>query len=137
MTPEGEVNDDVVLPKWANSPQDFLLKMRTALESDYVSSHLNQWIDLVFGFKQTGSNAIVADNLFYHMTYEENVKMDRQMAPQERLAVEVQISEFGQTPPTLFSEMHPTKKTRILRISENRPGEDKAVLASKVKMLSE
>lgn len=56
--------------------------MRTALESDYVSSHLNQWIDLVFGFKQTGSNAIVADNLFYHMTYEENVKMDRQMSPQ-------------------------------------------------------
>lgn len=69
MTPEGEINDDVVLPKWANSPQDFLLKMRTALESDYVSSHINQWIDLIFGFKQTGSNAIVADNLFYHMTY--------------------------------------------------------------------
>jgi len=63
--------------------------------------------------------------------------MDKPMSPQERLAVEVQISEFGQTPLTLLSEMHPTKKTRILRISDSRPGEDKAVLASKVKMLSE
>lgn len=82
MTPEGEVNDDVVLPKWASSPQDFLLKMRAALESDYVSSHINQWIDLIFGFKQTGSNAVVADNLFYHMTYEEHVKLDRAISPQ-------------------------------------------------------
>lgn len=43
--------------------------MRAALESDYVSGHINQWIDLIFGFKQSGSNATVADNLFYHMTY--------------------------------------------------------------------
>jgi hypothetical protein len=92
MTPDGDVNDDVVLPKWATSPQDFILKMRSALESDYVSAHLNQWIDLVFGFKQSGPNAIVADNLFYHMTYEDKVKLDRVMSPQERLAIEVQIS---------------------------------------------
>jgi hypothetical protein len=40
-TPEGEAIDDVILPKWATSAEDFLLKMRAAFESDYVSAHLN------------------------------------------------------------------------------------------------
>ena len=68
-SPEGESNDDVILPGWADNPQDFVLKMRAALESDYVSSHINRWIDMIFGFKQSGVNAIAADNLYYHMTY--------------------------------------------------------------------
>lgn len=40
-TPEGEVIDDVVLPKWANSAHNFMVKMRAAFESDYVSAHIN------------------------------------------------------------------------------------------------
>ena len=36
-----------------------------ALESDYVSQHLNQWIDLVFGYKQRGREAIDAINVFH------------------------------------------------------------------------
>ena len=41
---------------------DFLQKHRTALESQYVSEHLHEWIDLVFGFRQRGSEAIAAHN---------------------------------------------------------------------------
>lgn len=44
--------NDVVLPKWANNPLDFIYKHRKLLESDYVTSHLNEWIDFVFGYKQ-------------------------------------------------------------------------------------
>lgn len=41
--------DDVILPPWAKSPEDFIAIHRRALESEYVSCHLNQWIDLIFG----------------------------------------------------------------------------------------
>ena len=53
---------DVELPPWANSPRDFATKMRQALESDYVSEHLHNWIDLIFGYKQRGAEAVAADN---------------------------------------------------------------------------
>ncbi len=79
-TPEGQLIDDVIIPKWANNAQDFLLKMRAAFESDYVSATLSEWIDLTFGFKQTGTSAIAADNVFYYLTYEQNVNFDKAMS---------------------------------------------------------
>lgn len=59
---EGEKIDQVVLPKWANNPADFLQKMRNALESDYVNENLNHWIDLIFGYKQRGPEAFKSFN---------------------------------------------------------------------------
>lgn len=59
----GEVLNDVVLPPWAHgSPEEFIRINREALESEYVSSHLHEWIDLIFGYKQRGKAAIDADN---------------------------------------------------------------------------
>jgi len=40
----------VKLPPWADNPVDFIHKHRMALESEHVSAHLNEWIDLIFGY---------------------------------------------------------------------------------------
>ena len=39
-------------------------------ESEYVSQHLCEWIDLIFGYKQKGPAAAEALNVFYYVTYE-------------------------------------------------------------------
>jgi factor associated with neutral sphingomyelinase activation len=63
----GKKIDNVKLPKWANSPKDFLQKHRLALESDYVSNNLHLWIDLIFGYKQ---RSLEDFNLFHPYSYE-------------------------------------------------------------------
>lgn len=59
---DGSVVQDVSLPRWAAAPHDFVAILRDALESDYVSRHLHLWIDLIFGYKQRGEEAVKANN---------------------------------------------------------------------------
>ena len=42
--------------------KELVSKFREALECDYVSKHIHEWIDLVFGYKQRGLEAEKADN---------------------------------------------------------------------------
>ncbi|CAD7696355.1 unnamed protein product [Ostreobium quekettii] len=100
---------DVEMPPWADSPPDFLAKHRAALESPYVSAHLHKWIDLIFGCKQKGQAAVEADNLFFYLSYEGAVDIEKVIDPVERRALEAQINEFGQTPMQLFSQPHPPR----------------------------
>jgi factor associated with neutral sphingomyelinase activation len=50
------------LPPWAKDSKDFLSKNRLALESQYVSNNLHLWIDLIFGSKQRGAQAVESNN---------------------------------------------------------------------------
>ena len=106
----GKSVDDVELPGWAESPADFLAKNRAALESTYVSNHLHQWIDLIFGYKQNGEASVQADNVFYYLSYEGAVDIESVTDPMERKGLEAQINEFGQTPKQLFKEPHPRRE---------------------------
>lgn len=59
---DGTKVNHVKLPPWAESPEEFVSKLREALESEYVSRYLHLWIDLIFGYKQRGEEAVKADN---------------------------------------------------------------------------
>lgn len=117
----GKALNDVVLPPWSTDPEDFVKKLRQALESDYVSANIHHWIDLIFGYKQTGENAIRFDNLFYHLTYEGAVDIDK-LDERTRESLETQIDEFGQTPKQLFGSPHPSRFNDVsLSISTSEP----------------
>uniref|UniRef100_H3B2H2 Neurobeachin-like protein 2 n=1 Tax=Latimeria chalumnae TaxID=7897 RepID=H3B2H2_LATCH len=103
--------DDVILPKWAKSAEDFIYKHRRALESEYVSAHLHEWIDLIFGYKQRGPAAVEALNVFYYCSYEGAVDLDAIANEKERKALEGMINNFGQTPCQLLKEPHPPRLT--------------------------
>jgi len=62
-TQKGVNIDNVGLPPWAKgSAYEFVRVHRLALESEYVSCNLQNWIDLVFGYKQRGLEAEKAWN---------------------------------------------------------------------------
>ncbi|KAK4359154.1 hypothetical protein RND71_021383 [Anisodus tanguticus] len=107
---DGEPIGDICLPPWAKGcPEEFISKNREALESEYVSSNLHQWIDLVFGYKQRGKPAVEAANIFYYLTYEGAVDLDTMDDELQRSAIEDQIANFGQTPIQLFRKKHPRR----------------------------
>ncbi|XP_050793056.1 neurobeachin isoform X4 [Gopherus flavomarginatus] len=128
------VVNDVELPSWAKKPEDFVRINRMALESEFVSCQLHQWIDLIFGYKQRGPEAVRALNVFHYLTYEGSVNLDSITDPVLReipeayfirdphtflltkdfiKAMEAQIQNFGQTPSQLLIEPHPPRSSAM------------------------
>ncbi|XP_053167811.1 neurobeachin isoform X2 [Hemicordylus capensis] len=107
------VVNDVELPPWAKKPEDFVRINRMALESEFVSCQLHQWIDLIFGYKQRGPEAVRALNVFHYLTYEGSVNLDSITDPVLREAMEAQIQNFGQTPSQLLIEPHPPRSSAM------------------------
>ncbi|XP_010277463.1 PREDICTED: BEACH domain-containing protein C2 isoform X2 [Nelumbo nucifera] len=102
--------DSVRLPPWAENPIDFIHKHRKALESEHVSAHLHEWIDLIFGYKQRGKEAVLANNVFFYITYEGTVDIDKISDPAQQRATQDQIAYFGQTPSQLLTVPHMKKR---------------------------
>ena len=109
-TQTGDAVHDVILPPWAKGDANkFITINRMALESDLVSAHLHKWIDLVFGYKQRGREAVAAQNCFVHLTYEGNVDLEKMEDDLEREATIAQIHNFGQTPSRLERKPHASR----------------------------
>lgn len=118
---------NVELPNWTQSAFEFIYLHRKALESDYVSSMLNHWIDLIWGFKQRGDEALHAYNVFNPMMYDDiwndNHNLNELLPRSE---IETNLLYIGQVPPQLFKEQHPQKK----KINFSNFLEDKVYLNS-------
>ncbi|KAJ1025084.1 hypothetical protein NDA18_004368 [Ustilago nuda] len=112
-TQAGDAIDDVELPPWAKGDSRlFVLKHREALESEYVSQRLHHWIDLVFGYRSRGNEALESTNVFHPLSYEDAVDLDAIESAMERQAVAQVIHNFGQTPSKLFNHPHPQRLRR-------------------------
>ncbi|KAH6937245.1 hypothetical protein HPB50_026199 [Hyalomma asiaticum] len=130
---DGTQVGDVVLPPWAASPEEFVrinrmasiysclagpdlalsLSPNHALESEFVSCQLHQWIDLIFGYKQRGPEAVRSTNVFYYLTYEGSVDLENMKDTVMKEAIENQIKNFGQTPSQLLMEPHPPRSSAM------------------------
>ncbi|CAM9784820.1 unnamed protein product, partial [Ectocarpus sp. 12 AP-2014] len=119
FTQKGQGVHDVVLPPWAKGdPAEFIRLHRKALESPHVSKNLHSWIGLIFGCKQRGPEAVEAQNVFVHLTYEGEVDIDSIQDPLLRDAALAQIHNFGQTPSLVLKKAHPQRELPpVVRIS--------------------
>jgi hypothetical protein len=104
---DGEHLSDVALPPWAHgSPIEFVYLNRKALECAYVSENLQNWIELVWGFKQCGEKAVEANNVFVKDLYPDVWSSIDLRDADARSAAELLLCHFGQIPPQLFDRAH-------------------------------
>ena len=97
--------NDFEYPTWSkNNPNLFIIKNRLALESDFVSDNISNWVDLIFGFKQKGEEAEKAKNLFFDFTYEKSIDIDKcqKSNPDEYNSLLSKV-DIGQTPSQIYS----------------------------------
>jgi len=102
----GQQVNDVLLPPWSKRPVDFIHVNSLALESDYVSEHLNGWIDLIWGSKQRGEEAIKSDNTYNPLLYADVWKTPSKTKDYQTDIIESFLSSFGQIPQQLFTTPH-------------------------------
>ncbi|KAH9412721.1 hypothetical protein DERP_006688, partial [Dermatophagoides pteronyssinus] len=114
----GERVDSVKLPPWSRgNARLFTLINRQALESNYVTRHLNHWFDLIFGYKQSGPAAIEAINVFHPATHF-TADLSRIEDCVKRNALKTMIKTYGQMPSQLFQMPHPAIQTEVASAME-------------------
>ena len=108
-TLDGIPVDDVLLPPWAsNSPRLFSKMNKKALESEYVSQQINNWIDLIFGYKQKGIEAEKSYNVLRDVCSEFN---PQKYDDNEEIELKInELCEMGIDPIQLFNKPHPKRE---------------------------
>ena len=131
--------EDVEIPRWANSIQEFSMKMRAALESEHTSLHLHSWIDHIWGvsrkdpkIRNTFTDICYSDSTIIKRHFEEfsnrllkksgtiecYFKKDCHLPSGVRMkfqALDLQIAQFGRVPNCIFNFPHPKKKIKSMK----------------------
>lgn len=132
---DGKSIDDVEVAKWASGVEDFMYKMRAALESDHCSLNLHNWIDLMFGIAQT-EEAESRMNIYSESCYKEGFFKSIQGAHKQKVeAARMQVYEYGQLPNQLFLFAHPKKKIRAQIVYQGVKKSDKPVKVPSKEMI--
>ena len=95
--------NNVKCPLWSeDNPYKFLTIINLAFESNYVSFNINNWIDLIYGYKQRGKEAEKCNNVFRFPSYADLVPIN-QMNKEEKIYF-YRFAEFGICPRQLFKK---------------------------------
>ena len=97
--------NNVNIPLWGHSPRIFCLLLKKALESQIVSLNINNWIDLIFGFKQKGKNAEKYYNVLRDVCSRFNPEKDCENENELEQKIN-EICEMGINPKQLFTKAH-------------------------------
>ena len=103
---------DFNLPKWSkDDPRKFVLILRKILESEKVNKKLNRWIDLIFGYKQSGIEAVKNYNLFRSACYEPTPEeIEEKIKSEELQGYLFEKQELGYLGKQLFKKAHKKKE---------------------------
>ena len=93
-----KVND--VLTPCHNNPYEYTFLSRYILENDNISYNIQNWIDLIFGYKNKGKEADLANNVFTETSYQENVDLKKV----ENKELFLRFAEFGLIPNQIMSK---------------------------------
>ena len=96
--------DNVIIPNWGkHSPRLFCELFKKSIESQYVSININNWIDLIFGYKQKGIAAEKSYNTFREVCSKFDPKKDYENELELKIN---EICEMGINPIQLFHKPH-------------------------------
>ncbi|KAK8898620.1 hypothetical protein M9Y10_000912 [Tritrichomonas musculus] len=116
--------NDVILPKWAKSPLDFVSKNRKALEDPFVTLYLPQWINLIFGPNSRLPNSEKVNNVFHPYYYDTSIvgKTDSEIE-----IIREYTACFGSAPRQLFIDEPPQRNFSPILFTNVFFGEEKFV----------
>lgn len=105
---------NVTLPNWAhNSAYRFIEIQRMAIESEYVSQHLNNWIDLIFGVYQRSEEQ---KSLFHMFSYPDCLQSPLVKDDYTRQMAKYHGVNFGICCDQIFFSAHPVRKSLLPRL---------------------
>ena len=83
-----------------DNPYDFIMTMKSVLENNRLSRNIQNWIDLIFGYKAKGKEAENAKNLFTEASYQENIDINKVNNKESFL----RMVEFGLIPTQVMNK---------------------------------